>query len=154
MRFTLHGVVFALFFSPAFAAADVQWRIINRPYLQGLSSEQNDDPVFWAYCRPGAVIDLGAGGNIGIGRGEGEAVTLKLTSDGRSATLNGISRPTAGFESTGRPELRTSVSEGDPLFDVLRTGKPVTVSGSMERADTWTVDGLRSRTSNFLRQCR
>lgn len=154
MRSLLSALIMACALWPLSAVADIQWRIINRPYLQGQFNDDQGEQAFWAYCRPGSVIDVGVGANAQVGEGSGEAVMLSLTSGDETARLRGISRKTANFDKTGGTELRTSVSEDDPLFDVLATGQPITVTGSLDGSVTWNVEGLRSRVRNFLRQCR
>jgi hypothetical protein len=96
---------------------------------------------------------VGAAAESHVGKGKGEAVTLKLSSDGRTATLTGVSRESANVEMTGGIELRAVVARDHPLFVVLATGKPIAVSGPIKPI-TWQARTLKAKTAAFLQACK
>ncbi len=141
---------------PATATAEVTWTLLKkegRAYLQGFSGVEEGDVEFWLQCRADKAIDLGAGGDTNVGEGTGEAVTLTLASDGKTAKLNGTSQQTRNFQMTAGVELRTKVSRDDPVFAVLATGKAIKVTGSIKPV-TWPVKGLKAKVAAFLQACR
>jgi hypothetical protein len=137
-------------------AAEIEWNLSKkdgRPYLNGMPKESEVDNEFWALCRADGVIEVGVGAESRIGRGSGEAVTLKLASARKKATLTGISRESANFQMTAGVELRATVAREHPLFAVLATGKPIFVSGPIKPL-TWPVKSLKAKASAFLKECR
>jgi hypothetical protein len=151
------GLVVALLLAPAAAnAADVVWSVSKkngRAFLNGMENVSEVDYEFWAHCRRDGTIDVGAAAESHVGKGGGEAVTLKLASGRKSATLTGISRRSENSEMTGGIELRAVVSRDHPLFAVLAAGKPIFVSGPIKRM-TWPVKGLSAKTAEFLKACK
>jgi hypothetical protein len=151
------GLAAALLLWPAGAgAAEVEWKLSQRegrPYLIGIPKESEADNELWAHCRSDGAIDVGAGAESHVGRGAGEAVTLKLASARKKATLTGVSRESANVEMTGGIELRATVGRDHPLFAVLATGKPIFVSGPIKKL-TWSVKELKAKVAAFLRACK
>jgi hypothetical protein len=151
------GLAAALLFWPAGSgAAEVEWSLSQRegrPYLRGMPKESEVDNELWAHCRADGAIDIGAGAESHVGRGAGEAVTLKLASGRKKATLTGVSRESANTQMTGGIELRATVGRDHPLFAVLATGKPIFVSGPINKL-TWPVKGLKAEVAAFLRACK
>ncbi|MBX9847017.1 MAG: hypothetical protein K2Z80_34935 [Xanthobacteraceae bacterium] len=147
----------ALLLVPAAAsAADVVWTVSNmkgRAFLGGMPDVPEVDYELWAHCRPDGNIEVGAGAEAHVGKARGEAVTLKLTSAATTATLTGVSRRSENSEMTGGIELRAVVSREHPLFAVLATGKPISVSGPIKPM-TWPAKGLKARTAEFLKACK
>jgi hypothetical protein len=140
----------------AASAADVVWTLSKkngRAYLSGMPDESEVDNEFWAYCRADGAIDVGAAAESHVGKGGGEAVTLKLASGLKSTTLTGVSRQSENFEMTGGVELRATVSRNHPLFAVLGSGKTVAVSGPIKPLK-WPVKGLKAKTVAFLQACK
>ena len=141
---------------PVSAAAQVKWTLFKkegRAFLQGFSGVEEGDVEFWLHCRADKAIDLGAGAETNVGEGKGEAVTLTLTSAGKTATLKGTSRNSANFEMTAGTELRTRIERNDPVFAVLATGKPIAVTGSIKPM-TWRTAGLAAKVASFLQGCK
>lgn len=156
MRRSIGILLAAALLTPA-AAAELQWNLKKkdgRPYLEAFSGEEEGDTEFWALCRKDRAIELGIGADSMVGKGEGERVTLTLKSAGKSATLTGLSRESVNVEMTAGRELRAVVSARDPVFAVLATGKPISVTGSVEKAATWTVAGLKAKVAAFLAACK
>ena len=93
------GIVVALLLLPAAAhAADVEWSVTKRngrAYLSGMPNVSEVDYEFWAHCRADGSIEVGAAAEAHVGKGRGEAVTLKLASAGKAVTLTGVSRESA-----------------------------------------------------------
>ena len=137
-------------------AADVVWTLSKkngRAYLSGMPNESEVDNEFWAHCRADGAIEVGAAAESHVGRGGGEAVTLKLSSGFKNTTLTGVSRQSENFQMTGGVELRATISHNHPLFAVLSSGKAVKVSGPIKPL-TWPVKGLKAKTAEFLKACK
>ena len=147
----------ALLAWPAAAgAADIEWSMSKkdgRAYLSGMPKENEVDTEFWAHCRADGVIEVGAGAESHIGRGNGEAVTLKLVAGLRKATLTGVSRESANYKMTGGVELRAVVASTHPLFKVLANGRRINVSGPIKPL-TWPVNNLKAKVATFLKECK
>ena len=149
-------VVGLLVWPSGVGAADVAWSVskkAGRAYLSGMPNESEVDYEFWAHCRADGKIDVGAAAESHVGKGKGEAVTLKLVSADKSATLAGVSRESANAEMTSGVELRATVSRDHPLFAVLATGKPIVVSGPIKPL-TWPTKNLRAKAAAFLQACK
>ena len=150
-------IAVALLLLPAAAhAADVVWAVSKkggRAYLGGMPNVSEVDYEFWAHCRANGSIEVGAAAESHVGKGRGEAVTLKFASAGKTATLTGVSRESANVEMTGGIELRAVISREHPLFIVFATGKPIVVSGPIKPM-TWPVKRLSARTAEFLKACK
>ncbi len=141
--------------SAAAHAADVVWTVSKkdgRAFLSGMPNESEVDYEFWAQCRADGAIDVGAAAESHVGKGGGEAVTLKLRSGLKSTTLTGVSRHSANFEMTGGVEIRAVVARTHPVFGVLGNGSKVTVSGPIKPA-VWPTKGLKAKVTTFLKAC-
>jgi hypothetical protein len=137
-------------------ATDVKWSLSKKAgqaYLSGMPNESEVDYEFWAHCRAGGKIAVGAAAENHVGKGKGEAVTLKLVSADKIAILAGVSRESENVEMTGGVELRATVSREHPLFAVLATGKPIVVSGPIKPL-TWTAKNLKAKAAAFLQACK
>lgn len=138
------------------AAADIEWTLSKkdgRAYLSGMPKESEVDTEFWALCRADGAIEVGAGAESHVGRGNGEAVTLKLAAGFRRATLTGVSRESENYQMTSGVELRAVVASAHPLFKVLANGKPIKVTGPIKPL-TWPVNGLKAKAADFLKECK
>jgi hypothetical protein len=118
-----------------------------------MPDESEVDYEFWAHCRADGKIDVGAAAESRVGKGKGEAVTLQLASAGKTATLSGRSRESENVEMTAGIELRATVPRDHPLFAVLATGKPISVTGPIKRL-TWSAKRLKEKTAAFLKACK
>lgn len=139
------------------AAADIEWNLSKkdgRPYLSGMPKAPEVDNEFWALCRLDGAIEVGAGAESHIGRGGGEAVSLKLSAGLSKATLTGVSRESDNFKMTAGIELRAVVSHSHPLFKVLANGKPIKLSGPTKKFLIWPVNGLKAKAAAFLKDCK
>src|SRR5215470_5264037 len=88
-------VAVGLMLWPFAASAEVVWTVSKkngRASLSGMQNEPEVDYEFWAHCRADGAIDVGAAAESHVGKGGGEAVTLKLAGGLKSATLTGVSR--------------------------------------------------------------
>jgi hypothetical protein len=156
MRFVSWLAVPLLLVATNAAAADLEWKLSNkdgRLFLAGMPKESEVDNELWLHCRSDGAIDLGAGAESHVGRGNGEAVTLRLAAGFRRATLTGVSRESANYQMTSGVELRAVVTGAHPLFKVLANGKPIKVSGSIKPI-TWPVNGLKALAATFLKECK
>lgn len=156
-RLTKVWVVAGVLLWPVAAnAADLVWTLSKkdgRAYLSGMPNESEVDNEFWAHCRADGAIEVGAAAESHVGRGGGEAVTLKLSSWRKSTTLTGVSRQSENFQMTGGTELRATISRDHPLFAVLSSGNTVKVTGPIKTL-TWPVKGLKAKTAAFLKACK
>jgi hypothetical protein len=142
---------------PAAASADpVVWTLSKkngRAYLHAMTAEPEVDYEFWAHCRADGAIDVGAAAESHVGKGGGEAVTLKLASGLRSATVTGVSQHSENSEMTGGVELRATVSRDHPVFVVLSAGSKTKVTGPIKPL-TWESKGLKQKVAAFLKECK
>jgi hypothetical protein len=147
------GVAGVLLF-PSLSLAEIKWSNGARPYLEARSTEEESDASLRAICRNSQTIELRAGANEQVGEGDGKAVTLEFQSDGKKATLTGISKFSEDSEMTGGTELVTEVKDNDPIFSVLQTGKPVTITGFNDKKPVvWAAKGMKSAVAKFLKAC-
>jgi hypothetical protein len=149
-------IVAVTFAGPAAAAEDLVWILTSkfgRPYLQGQPDAPGTDADLWAHCRPDGRIDVGLAADAGVGKGNGEAVALTLTSAGQRAKVSGVSRNSENFEMTAGTELRATLSRQDRLFAVLSTGRSIAVTGAIKPLN-WPVKGLKAKVAAFLKTCR
>ena len=138
------------------SAAEVEWKLSKkdgRAYLNGMPKESEVDNELWLHCRSDGAIDVGVGAESHVGRGNGEAVTLRLAAGIRRATLTGVSRESVNYQMTSGIELRAVVTGAHPLFKILANGRPIKVSGSIKPI-TWPVDGLKAKAAAFLKDCK
>ena len=146
-----------LLLSPSAAkAAELVWTVSKkngRALLAGMPNEPEVDYEFWAHCRADGAIDVGAAAESHVGKGGGEAVTLKLASGLKRATLTGVSRNSDNSEMTGGVELRATVAHDHPVFAVLGNGSKVKISGPIKPL-TWQTKGLKAKIAAFLNACK
>jgi len=155
-RLTGAWIAASLMLWPVAASADVVWTVskkAGRAYLSGMPNEPEVDNEFWAHCRADGALDVGAAAESHVGKGGGEAVTLRFASGLKRATLTGVSRHSENSEMTGGVELRATVSHDHPVFAVLSNGSKVAVSGPIKPL-TWTTKGLKAKVAAFLKACR
>jgi hypothetical protein len=158
MTRVIAALLAAAIVTPAVAADSVTWSLSKkdgRPYLVGMwTAEEEGDTEFWAHCRKGGAIELGVGASSGVGKGTGDAVSLTLKSGTQSAKLEGKSRRSVNFEMTAGHELRAQTTANEPVFGVLATGGPISVTGSIEKPITWPARGLKAKVAAFLAACK
>ena len=118
-----------------------------------MSDEVESDHSFYAVCPIRGIVDLYVGAQEQVGKGENEAVKLRFDSDGKTATLSGISRWSYNSEMTGGRELVTRVETGNDVFKVLSTGKPIRLSGSLGKPVTWNHPGMADAVKKFMKDC-
>lgn len=143
--------------SPVGAKDGLRWTLDKKdgqPNLTGMSTVEEADTEFWALCIGGGQAEIGVGANSIVGKGAGEKVALTLKSGAQTATIAGTSRNSENSEMTGGTELHTQVKIDDPLFAVLATGKPVTVTGNIETPGKWPVNGLKAKVAAFQAACK
>jgi hypothetical protein len=143
----------ALTFWPASSFAGEVWSLYRDdqrggPVLSGMLGESESDTDLWIACRKDGRLEVGAGANSEIGTGKGEKVSVTFSSANKTAKLTGVSRESANFQMTGGTELFTVLKRDDPLFAVLRTGKPLKLNG----AEIGTEE-LPAKLAHFLALC-
>jgi hypothetical protein len=136
------------------ATAATKWTTSTRPYLEARSTESESDASLRALCRNSAAIGLRVGAAERVGNGKGEKVKLLLESQGKTATLEGISTESEDSPMTGGTELVTEVGADSPVFAVLQTGKAVKLSGSLEKPVVWSPQGMGPAVKAFLAACK
>jgi hypothetical protein len=134
--------------------AAMRWQAGHRPVLLAHSTESESDRAFWALCRGPGAIELRIGADDYVGKGEGEPVSLTFAGGGRSATLRGVSKKSDDFQITGGSELVTEVTTDDPVFAMLLTGKPLTITGSVKKPIVLDGNSAKPAVARFLAACR
>jgi hypothetical protein len=153
------GITTALMLWPvAASASEVVWTLQKkngRAFFFGMLNESEVDYEFWALCRADGAIDVGAAAESHVGKGGGEAVTLKLASGLKTATLTGVSHESENVEMTGGVELRATVSRDHPVFAVLTAGNKIKVTGPLKHKSlAWETKGLKPKLAAFLKACK
>ncbi len=105
----------------AAAAAKTSWSVANMPFLEARSSEPESDADLRAFCFDGLVA-IRIGGSIGVGKGGGEPVSVKIEGEGKSARVQGVSMNTPDSEMTGGTELVTDLRLDSPAAEILFSG--------------------------------
>ena len=141
----------ALAFS-APAAAKTKWTAQTSPSLYALSDEAESDHSLYAICPIRGIVDLYVGAQEQVGKVANETVKLRVESDGKSATISGISRRSYNSEMTGGTELVTRVETNNDFFKVLSTGKPIKLTGSLKPV-TWNHPGMADAVKKFMKDC-
>lgn len=118
------AAVLALLVSPALAKTT--WSVVTMPFLEARPSESETDADLRASCFDG-LVSVRIGGTIGVGKGNGEAVSVKIESEGKSAKVQGVSRASPDVEMTGGTELVTDLPLNSPAVDILFSGKAVSI---------------------------
>jgi hypothetical protein len=137
------------------AVAKTKWTAATSASLHVRSDEQDADRSLYAVCAEPGVVELFIGADEAVGKGEGEPVKLRAESDGKSATISGVSRKSIDFEgSRGGTELVTRIFLfNDEFFKVLASGKPVKLSGSLKKPVTWNHPGMADAVKKFTKAC-
>src|SRR5262245_45154923 len=104
------------FFLVGPALAETKWTTATSPTLFAQSDETESDHSLFAVCPIRGIVELYVGANEQVGKGQGEAVRLRVESAGKSATLSGVSRNSYNSEMTGGTELVTRVETNDEFF--------------------------------------
>ena len=153
MRFSFL-VLMAVALSATVARAEMKWTASSRPYLEARSTDSESDASFRALCRSPAAIELRVGAHEGVGKGKGDAVTLRLSSNGHQAVLHGASRRSDDYEMTSGTELVTEIKPSDAVFTLLGSGKDVTITGSLAKPVTWRAENMADAVKSFLTACQ
>jgi hypothetical protein len=137
------------------AAAKTKWTAATSPslYAASASDEDESDHSLYAVCPIRGIVELYVGANEQVGKGENEAVKLRVDSDGKSATLSGFSRKSYNSEMTGGTELVTRVETNHEFFKVLSSGKPIKLTGSLSKPVTWNHPGMADAVKKFMKDC-
>jgi hypothetical protein len=135
------------------AAAKTKWTAATSPSLYAASDEDESDRSLYAVCPIRGIVELYVGANEQVGKGENEAVKLRVESDGKSATLSGFSRWSYNSEMTGGTELVTRVEADHEFFKVLSSGKPIKLTGSLRKPVTWNHPGMADAVKKFMKDC-
>jgi hypothetical protein len=144
-------LMLALIAAPA--AAKTKWTAATSPSLYAASDEPESDHSLYAVCPIRGIVELFVGADEQVGKGENDAVKLRFESDGKSATLSGISRKSFNSEMTGGTELVTRVETNHDVFKVLSSGKPIKLTGSLSKPVTWNHPGMADAVKKFMKDC-
>jgi hypothetical protein len=145
----------ALLLAAPVAAADAKtvWSVENKPFLEARSSEPESDADLRATCFDG-LVTIRIGGSIGVGKGGGEPVSVKIESEGKSARVQGVSMNTPDSEMTGGSELVTDLRLESPAAEILFSGKAVKIVASDHKTHTLFDADQAGTVKKFLKQCR
>ncbi len=153
-RLTVAAIVGFVGLISTAAAAQTQWKVSSKPYLEARSSEPETDAALRVLCRRADNVELRVGADVGLGEGKNEAVSLKLESNGKIIDLKGVSKRSEDFEMTGGAELVATVPLDHPLFSFLTTGKPVTLIGpSGKKVSPW-ITNSKEPVEKFVKASR
>jgi|SRR5580698_6314142 hypothetical protein len=145
---------FGILVSCTTANAEMNWITSTRPYLEARSSEPESDASLRAICRSPASIEVRIGANEQVGKGHGEPVKLIFVGNGRQVIVRGISERSSDYEMTGGTELVADLLPGNKLFDLLISGQPVQMGGTLKNKATWSGDKMVSAVRSFLTACK
>ena len=111
--------------------------------LMGSTGEEEGDTDFRATCKPGGKAEIGIGAAEGIGKGEGDPVSVTLAAGAKSLTVQGKSGKSPNFEMTAGVELQTIVDGKHEIFALLGEKGAIKVSGPI--TTSWPPPGARLR---------
>jgi hypothetical protein len=152
-RFLLAAAVaFALPHSPALAKT--LWGGKPRPYLEARPTEEESDAAVRAACMFDGLISLRLGAVYGVGKGNGEPVSVRIESDGKSARVQGLSRKSPDIEMTGGTELATELPLDDAAIGVLFSGKAVSIVTPDQKKHPLVDADASGTAKKFLDRCR
>jgi hypothetical protein len=139
------------------AFADFRWIFNKQPRIELIgmdvvAGDDSTDTQFRATCRTGGRAEIGIGASHDLGSGNGEPVSVEITSGSKRTTLTGRSRKSPNFEMTGGTELRKIVSLKHSLFGTLGNGATIRVSGP-QLALEWPPTGLKQKLAAFRKGC-
>jgi hypothetical protein len=119
--------------------------------LIGTTGEEEGDTDFRATCKAGGKADIGIGAAEGIGKGEGETVSVTLATGMTSLKIDGKSAQSPNFQMTAGVELQTTVDSAHPIFALLGATGSITVSGPIKA--TWPAKDRAAATMTFAKAC-
>ena len=137
-------------------AEEIEWGGSTYPFLEGRSTETESDASLRALCAPGhrVILSFGAPASPGfMGEGKGEPFSVTLESAGKSAVAKGVSKPSVDSKLTGGIELAMEITVDDPVFDVLTTGKPVTMVKTDGQKEVLTEGEGSASIKEFVTAC-
>jgi hypothetical protein len=118
------------------------------------SDETESDTLLRLVCM-GNHVDMRLGGELRIGKGKLELVTVKLSSSNATETLRGVSVESPDAEMTSGTELLTSLPSSHRAFAILTQAGPVQIQPAGGKAHKVELGrraaaGLKA----FLEKCR
>lgn len=137
-------------------AEDLEWAVVDMPYLEARSNESEADASLRALCAPGhrVILSFGAPAAPGfMGEGGRAPLTVKLESAGETVEVTGVSKQSVNSELTGGVELAAELSVDDPLFALLSSGKPVTIINAGGEKEVLTEGKGASEVKKFIAAC-
>ncbi|QGM98817.1 hypothetical protein [Methylocystis parvus] len=152
----MKGVVFATAIAVlSFASANAKtvWSVERVPMIEARPSEPESDADLRAICFDGHVA-VRIGGAIGVGKGNGEPVSVKIEGDGKSAKVQGVSKTTPDVEMTGGTELVTDLPLDSPAAEILFSGKVVKIVTPDQKTHTLFDADSSGAAKKFLKQCK
>ncbi len=135
------------------ALAKTTWSVVSRPFLEARPAEEESDADLRATCFDG-LVTVRIGGTIGVGKGNGEAVSVKIEGDGKSAKVQGVSRTSPDVEMTGGTELVTDLPLNSPAVEILFSGKAVKIVTPDQKTHTLFDADSSGAAKKFLKQCK
>ena len=135
------------------AQAKTIWSVASRPFLEARSSEPESDADLRATCFDG-LVTVRIGGTIGVGKGSGEPVSVKIEGEGKSAKVQGVSMSTPDSEMTGGAELVTDLRLDSPAAEILLSGKAVKIVTPDQKTHTLFDADSAGAVKKFVKKCR
>lgn len=120
--------------------------------LIGMEQVEEGDYAFHAVCSAAGAVKLGIGAASGVGKGEGERVSVTLSTAHLSARIDGTSGNSANFEMTAGVELQATVQLTHPVFQILLDPGPIKATGALRQS--WPDQGRAAAARKFLAACR
>lgn len=118
------------------------------------SKEPETDPLLYLTCIHSQMLDIRIGGELGLGKGEHEPVSLSLRSGTLSTRVDGVSVRSPDFEMTGGTMLLTSIEPKGRAVQILTGGKPIEFKPSSGQSTTMTLGkSITSALKSFLDKC-
>ena len=118
------------------------------------SNVPETDALLIATCLTTDMLDVRIGGELPLGSGEHESVSVTLSSGTLSTRVDGVSVKSPDYEMTGSAMLLTSLEPKGKAWRILTSGKPIEIRASGRAPDKISLgkpatDALRA----FVSKC-
>ncbi|TJW06520.1 MAG: hypothetical protein E5W82_27315 [Mesorhizobium sp.] len=103
------------------------------------SKQVETDPLLYLTCIHSQMLDIRIGGELPLGKGEHEPVSISLRSGTLSTRVDGVSVRSPDYEMTGGAMLLTSIEPKGRAMQILTAGKPIEFKVSATQSTTMTL---------------
>lgn len=118
------------------------------------SKEPETDPLLYLTCIHSQMLDIRIGGELGLGKGEHEPVSLSLRTGTLSTRVDGVSVRSPDFEMTGGAMLLTSIEPNGRVMQILTADRPIEFKPSAGQSTTVTLGkSVTAALKSFLDKC-